>query len=266
MIQLQKKIVFSALLIFALFNAQTQTKTSKYFYIEDADWALVDQSKTGYTQESFLKLADNTCEIICNYLKSSTNINRFSNKIRIKFERHNPNLISTNRYYNGVIYISSDGFNDGVSALTHEMTHAILSNGNMNSFSEGLAIIIESMLFPYSQKNTLFNAYFHGNVHRKLNVVWRHNFSLDRIKTIFLGDIINYYASFEIQSFFEYLIETYGIEKFLDYFDTSGYSVYSTYHCSEDQLIMDWIIYVKSIEPDLVWLHNWDDVKYFFGE
>lgn len=233
---------------------------SKYFSMKLSDWGNVDLEKTKYNPMRFLEEADYYYKEINEFLFSKTP-NDLKRKIAIsiipKGLKDTGSWATTSH-----VYINAATVDRNFPALAHEITHTILFSNSLESYSEGLADYFQNKLTP---ENKQF-FYYKGNVHKKLKVYWTHYFDEEKINRLINGYLDNE-LYLESESLVNYLINRFGIEKLMEYFNGDGYKSYSeVFGVTEEELKNDWVKFVMEQDPDEYWSSNWDKIDSMFNK
>ena len=252
-------LLFLSLLFFT-FPIFTQEITSSYFKLDVTDWTIIDTSKTKYTPESILNECDNYYrEIYENLFGRIPEVTGDKKLLRIVDYQ---NEFSTNHVSGKCLYITNSTINNNKPPLAHEITHLIIYDPNLISYSEGLADYFQNRFTPDDKQFILYK----GNCHRKLKVFWTYYYSDTNALNIINGKL-NSGFYLEAESLVNYLIYKYGVQEFLEYFYGGGYKSYNgIFSISKEDLKKEWVEYVLKQEPDSVWIQNWDKINSLYKQ
>ena len=232
---------------------------SKYFTLDTNDWAIIDTSKTRYTPESLLAECDNYYSEISEYLFGKVP-EITANKMILRIVDYR-NEYSRNHVSGKCLYITNSTIDLNRPPLAHEITHLVIFDIELISYSEGLADYFQNMFTPDDKQFILYK----GNCQQKLKVFWTYYYSDSNARNIINGKL-NSGVYLEAESLVNYLISKYGVPKFLEYFYGGGYKkVDEIFGISEEDLKNEWVNYVLVQEPDNVWTQNWDSINKFIS-
>jgi len=241
-------------------SVSSQMFESSHFYIDKNEWESIEPITDGYTISSFLDEAEKYYNFIYSYLKNSKMINSTSKKCRIYIVESG---VEVNRCIGNAIYLDKTFVGEKFTPLAHEITHLILYCRSLESLSEGLADYYQNYFTTTDRINEL---YYNGNVHEKIEVLWKNEFNYNRLENILDGCLSNYFSIIEAQSFVQFIIEKYGMAKFIQYFDGGGYVSYEkVFDKSRKEILEEWIKHINSVVSNQIWEDNWEEInKYYF--
>jgi len=231
-----------------------QDISSKYFTMKLSDWARVDSSKTKYTPSAILDEADTYYKEINQYLFHIDPI-ELDRKIAVSIVPRGQ-VGGSNWAQNRHIYINAGNVETGFLPLAHEITHTILCCSSLQGYSEGLADYFQNMFTPYDKQYFFYK----GNSHQKLKVLWTHYSDENNVSQIIGGYLHNGIYT-EAESLVKYLIDRFGVDIFIQYFNGGGYKSYvEVFGVSEEQIQKEWTAFVMQQEPDQNWTKNWNEI------
>lgn len=257
-------IIKTRLLLFlisiTISSVSSQILESSHFCIDIKEWESIETITDGYTISSFLDEAERYYEYIYTNLKISKMINSSSKKCRIYIVESG---VEVNRCIGNAIYLDKSFIGKKFTPLAHEITHLILYCKSLESLSEGLADYYQNYFITKYRVN---EQYYNGNVHEKIKVVWKNDFSYNRLENILDGYLSNYFSIIEAQSFVQFIIEKYGMVKFIKYFDGGGYVSYEKiFDKNRKEILEEWIEYINSVVSNQIWEDNWEEInEYYF--
>jgi len=255
------KMILASTTMFVSLSMQAygQVIESKYFELDLSQWELVDSTRVLYTPTEFLSEADTYFENIVEYLGSSY-INKPLKKIVIRIV---PGGLGASGNFRNSIYIGVDLLNEGYSIIPHELTHALIYYDSIPSYGEGLACSIQDM-FVIPEKQLWYQR---GSIHGIVRVIWEHSFDLSRLQLVVDGYQDSMWSFFESQSLVQYLIDRFGIYLVLKYCDGAGYKThYDVFGVAKEEIMSDWIEFVKKSEMEVEWMERWDSFNSYFSK
>jgi len=250
------------LITITISSVSSQIIESSHFCIDLDEWESIGTITDGYTITSFLDEAERYYDYIYFQLKSSKMSNSSSKKCRIYIVESG---VEVNRCIGNAIYLDKSFIGRNFTPLAHEITHLILYCRSLESLSEGLADYYQNYFIT---KDGINEPYYNGNVQEKIKVLWKNEFSYNRLEKILDGYLSNYFSIIEAQSFVQFVIEKYGMIKFIQYFDGGGYVSYETiFNKSRKEIIEQWIEYINSVVSNQIWEDNWEEInRYYFPD
>jgi len=240
------------------YTAFSQTVTSDYFSIQQANWDNIEIGKSKYTPISILAEADKYYKEINKYLFDITPP-PLEKKIDItivpKKQSGNGNWTSGKH-----IYLNAGNIETNYIPLAHEITHVIIFSSSIIGFSEGLADYFQNLLTL--EENQFF--YYKGNVNEKLRVYWENCFDKDNLDKTMNG-FLSHTFYLENESLVKYLIDRFGVKAFLEYFNGDGFKTYlEVYGFSQEEIEVDWYNQVMNSKEDVFWKQYWCELSHFF--
>lgn len=238
---------------------------SKYAFITKQEWESIDLSDSNYsTVNEFLLEIDSYVESIAKRLNRYNWVNKnisgeknYENLIEFKFT-YSRSEASGGGYFEGetyvppVIKLNRDKFEQGWGEIVHELTHVIAPYTKSKSMSEGLACYIQDTT---SRNNKSFKGDVHiivsehlGEYKHLSECLGNSENGSNKLYSSERMEILLYYAFSD--SFTHYIIEEYGIGKYLSLYESELDNDYykTLFGIGRDELIQDWKEFVSRVE------------------
>lgn len=279
-----KKSVFMLLLVILLvcifvLPAYSQEYQSKYARISQEEWEKLKSLNQRFdSPEKFLSEVDYYVEEISKYLGKSSVLEAFANN-KIEFavwERD-----SSARY--GTIKLNATALKYDLAPIASQVTHMIASMTNIRWFKEGLA---QYMQEKFGENPPLMTAgapimrlakEFIQEKKEMLEIVGTTDATTSKSFNVFNDNIkedgIRYtrIAAFCLgYSFTKYLIENYGIDKFMEIYNSKVYfglddEYKKIFGKGLEELRTEWLDYLETLEPFEYTYREWHN-KVYSGE
>lgn len=233
---------------------------SKYGKISIDKWKSVDNEKSGFdNSKDFLTTVDNYVLLISNYIGMTNWIDLHKAKYRedyyfepvIEFNFvENDEDMSYAEYYQKLrIKLNKDNFEENFSTLPREITQIITRESVSPSLSEGLGFYIQDEIGMNVNKLNYGIDIFTCS---KDYISDDYDSTISRIGTTYGNVMVSNRDAFYIlsSSFCRYLIENYGIEKFMEVYTSeiieTAYN--DVYNLSLEELKSSWLEYIKNYD------------------
>lgn len=234
---------------------------SKYAWMSKEEWDSIDSSQSRYsTPEELLIEVDYYVEEIYKKISRENWIEELKShskkdfkaciKVEFTYDRISRaaggGATLTENYINPVIKLSREKFESSRDDIVHELTHIISPYSYSDSMNEGLACYMQDII---SLSNTSFQTELKNIEIEHVNK--EHNYINE-----YLGNSENGFNKFQTSNYLErnlfyafsdsfthYLIDNYGVEKFMKLYSSSlDYDSYiEIIGADRDQLIIDWM-------------------------
>ena len=259
-----KKIIALCLLLTCSFTFSVHAVESQWGRISTDTWKEINGIDSRFkSPKSLLEEVDYYVENISSYLNLPNwykdNNLRKTNKIKISATDEGTRV---SRGYVLELKINKRIFNKGYAPLAHELTH-IIANGTLLSYTEGLAYYMQEK-FGRNISYINFGAPIHP-LAKEFIEKSNKDFIEKVIKSQLDFNTIEEWRNYLIlgQSFVKYLIEEYGIEKFM----TFAKAVYVNQACEEvynkslDNVEEEWLKFLEGVEPFEYTYKEWVNKK-----
>ena len=241
-----KKSLFFILIVFVLligFTSQVfaEIVQSRYGKLDRDEWNATDSDSNRFTSpEAFLAEVDEYADQICNFLHIS-----FAEKIDFIFLKGGYGFTFSEQKK---IYIGSAIFNIDEFPIVHEMTHAIARTFTL-SLREGLAEIMEAQFAKVPMNMAMgfpVHSVARAIIEESEPAYYGQLFSRGATYEDFSGNSLNLYLLGE--SLTKYLLDKYGVDKFMEYYSGNEYVVtcQKVFGRDDQQLLDDWLLFLTS--------------------
>ncbi len=247
-------IITIGIVLIMSFGVYAEKVVSKYGVIERNDWNIYDNDSNRFDSlEEFLAEVDYYVEEIINYL----NI-KFDKKVLFTFEE---GFGTRADYIYCRVTLGVLLFENDMLPIAHEITHILAPSSN-DSLSEGLAEYMQdkfgktpsdtSLGFPI---NSLAKELFENIDANMVDGIVNGGIM---VKYMDYNEIFNFYLF--SYSFVTYLIDQYGIEKFMNFYESDGYIQYqSLFGKNEEKMKKEWVNFLK--DQTSLDLEEWKNKK-----
>ena len=243
------------MLVFLIFTFSVNAEKSKWGKISTETWQeLQDENCRFEDPKIFLEEVDYYVEKISNYLNAPEwykDDNGLGSKPKINFTATERASRVVSRGLFPEVKLNKVLFKKGYTPLTHEITH-IITGGNLISLKEGLANYMQE---KYGRNITLMN--FGAPIHplAKEFIKMSNQDLIDKLsQNVSYSYFDNWFErrNFYIlsHSFVKYLINEYGIKKFMRVYNSNYPNEMSekVYNKDLDDLENEWLKYLEEIE------------------